>query len=76
VLVSGRGELTSPPERLSVDGGPWVGVSAWAGPWLSVERWWRPTQRRAAWLQVVLQTEAAHLLRSARGEWRFAATYD
>jgi len=76
VVVTGRGELTGVPEHLSVEGGPWLAVSAWAGPWLSIERWWRSSRRKAAWLQVVLDTGAAHLLKSDSGEWRFAATYD
>jgi len=76
VVVTGRGELTGVPERLSVEGGPWLAVSAWAGPWPSVERWWRSSRRTTAWLQVVLDTGSAHLLRSERDEWRFAATYD
>lgn len=76
VVVTGRGELSDIPEHLSVEGGPWLTISGWAGPWLSVERWWRSSRRRAAWLQVVLDTGAAYLLRSDRGEWRFAATYD
>ena len=37
---SGRGLLTAAPARLSVEGGPWTAVTAWAGPWPSEERWW------------------------------------
>ncbi len=33
VVVSGRGLLTATPGRLSVAGGPWTAVTAWAGPW-------------------------------------------
>lgn len=66
----------APGPAPSVEGGPCLAASAWAEPWLSVERWWRPSPHRAAWVQVVLATGAAHLLRSDRGQWRFAATYD
>ena len=40
VLVNGRGALSATPMRLSVAGGAWADVLAWAGPWPLEERWW------------------------------------
>ena len=51
VRVSARGLLTSSPDRLSVEGGPWEPLSGWAGPWPADERWWSRSRRRAARLQ-------------------------
>lgn len=39
VLLSDRGELSAPPERVAVRGRSRP-VSAWAGPWPLQERWW------------------------------------
>ncbi len=72
--VSARGLLTTTPARLSVDGGPWAELAAWAGPWPSEERWWSRSRRRGARLQVVTDA-AAHLLVTERGRWRVEATY-
>jgi protein ImuB len=76
VTVSGRGLASAPPARLSVDGGPWVAVAAWAGPWPAEERWWDPDgRRRRARLQVVAGVRA-HLLALEGGRWWVEATYD
>jgi hypothetical protein len=75
VTVSGRGELSAPPERLSVAGDRWTPVLGSAGPWPAWERWWRPSRQRTAHLQV-MTTGRAHLLRTDRGAWRLVATYD
>jgi protein ImuB len=77
VEVTGRGLLSADPARLSVAGGPWVEVTAWAGPWPADERWWDPAaHRRRARLQVVLADGSAHLLALEAGCWGIEATYD
>jgi hypothetical protein len=75
MVVSGRGLLTAPIDRLSVDGGPWENVAAWAGPWPVTERWWSVRRRRAR-LQVVTTDGVARLLCSERGRWWVEALYD
>ncbi len=76
VAVDGRGQATRPPARLSVDGGPWAAVEAWAGPWPCEERWWDPAAaRRRARFQVVADGRA-HLLALEGGRWWVEATYD
>lgn len=77
VEVSGRGELSAAPSRLSIDGGPWAQVAGWAGPWLVDERWWDPVgHRRRARFQVQMAGEGAHLLALEGGTWWVEATYD
>lgn len=77
VGVSGRGELSAPPARLSVAGGPWQEVAAWAGPWPVEERWWDPARaRRQARLQVVPVDGPARLVVLEAGCWHVTATYD
>ncbi len=75
VAVSGRGLLTEEVDRLSVDGGPWQVVVAWAGPWPVTERWWSVRRRRAR-LQVVTADGVARLLCTERGEWWVEGLYD
>jgi len=75
MVVSGRGLLTAPIDRLSVDGGPWEKVAAWAGPWPVTERWWSVRRRRAR-VQVVTEDGVARLLCSERGRWWVEALYD
>lgn len=75
MVVNGRGLLTAPIDRLSVDGGPWEKVAAWAGPWPVTERWWAVRRRRAR-LQVVTEEGVARLLCSERGRWWVEALYD
>ena len=53
-------------DRLSVEGGPWQAVAAWAGPWPVTERWWSARRRRAR-LQVVMADGTARLLVSRTG---------
>ncbi len=74
VGVSARGLLDAVPARLSVEGGPWARVTAWAGPWPTEERWWSRSHRRSARLQAVIGTDA-HLLLVERGRWWVEATY-
>jgi protein ImuB len=77
VTVSGRGAPSSPPRRLSVEGGPWRRIVGWAGPWLYDERWWDAIgHRRRARFQVALDDGTAHLVVLEAGEWWLEATYD
>lgn len=86
VGVSGRGVISSPPERLSVEGGPWSRITGWAGPWCVDERWWDPLgHRRKARIQVLVEpvgdprgtrSTQAHLLTLEVGTWWVEATYD
>jgi hypothetical protein len=75
MVVSGRGLLTTAIDRLSVGGGPWEQVVAWAGPWPVTERWWS-VRRRTARLQLVTADGVARLLRTERGQWWVEALYD
>jgi protein ImuB len=63
--------------RLSVAGGPWSTVTAWAGPWPVDERWWDDAahHRGARW-QVVTAEGTAHLLSQEGDRWEVEATYD
>ena len=75
MVVSGRGLLQAPVDRLSVNGGPWQEVVGWAGPWPVTERWWEVRRRRAR-LQVVTADGVARLLCNERGRWWVEAVYD
>jgi protein ImuB len=63
--------------QLSVAGGRWSAVSAWAGPWPVDERWWDDAahRRRARW-QVITADGMAHLLSQEGDRWEVEATYD
>jgi protein ImuB len=83
VKVSGRGELSAPPARVSVARsvmgslGSSSPITGWAGPWPIEERWWDPAAaRRRARLQVVTNTGRAYLLLLEGGDWWVEATYD
>ena len=77
VTVSGRGAPSAEPAKVSIDGGPWTEILAWAGPWPVDERWWDPDahRRRARW-QVLTADGTAHLLVVEGGRWSVEATYD
>jgi hypothetical protein len=75
VGVSGRGLLSGEPARLSVEGGPWQPITAWAGPWPVTERWWT-VRRRRAWVQAVTGDGVARLLCTERAQWWVEALYD
>lgn len=79
VQVSGRGELSGSPERVTVGEGRRANsrsVMAWAGPWPAEERWWDPVSvRRRARLQVVLDDDSAHVLVMEHGTWFLEASY-
>lgn len=74
VLVTGRGEMSSPPHEL-VDRTGSRRIVAWAGPWPLHERWWSPAVRRSARLQVVLDDDSAHLVAVQRRQWSIEGTY-
>jgi protein ImuB len=75
--VSGRGEMSAAPARVSVGGGPWVDVAAWAGPWPLEERWWDAAhRRRRARAQLVTADGTARLVSLEAGRWHVEATYD
>lgn len=78
IRVSGRGLPSSVPSKISVEGGPWTAVDAWAGPWPADERWWDPDPRsrhRRARLQIALSDGTAHLCILEKGAWCLEATY-
>ncbi|MHB8682024.1 MAG: hypothetical protein ACYDA2_08020 [Acidimicrobiales bacterium] len=76
VMVSAGGLCSSAPARLSVDGGPYQAVAAWAGPWPVDERWWTGRRRRRARLQLVTDGGDALLLVRERGGWWVEGAYD
>jgi protein ImuB len=77
VTVTARGLLSGSPAAVSIAGGPWVDVAAWAGPWPAEERWWdTAASRRRARLQVCLDDQTAYLIARESGHWRIEATYD
>lgn len=77
VAVTGRGAVSAPPARVSIDGGGWRRVERWAGPWLVDERWWDPiAHRRRARFQVVDEAGEAHLLALEAGCWWAEGRYD
>ena len=78
IRVSGRGLPSAVPARVSVEGGPWTPVEAWAGPWPADERWWDPdpkSRHRRARLQLALSDGTAHLCILENGAWSLEATY-
>jgi protein ImuB len=77
VTVSGRGQVSAPPARMSAEGAPWLAVTAWAGPWPVAERWWDPrAARRRARFQLVTEDGAAWLVAVQNGRWLIEARYD
>lgn len=77
ISVTGRGDISAAPARLSVDGGPWCEVVAWAGPWPLEERWWdEASGRRRARTQLVTADGLARLVVLEGGRWHVEATYD
>jgi len=77
VEVTGRGQLSGAPGRLSVAGGPPVAVTAWAGPWPVTERWWDSEHAcRKARFQLVTADGAAWLAVVQDGRWLIEASYD
>lgn len=76
VIVSGRGDVSSTPTRVSRDGVHWRSVVSWAGPWLLDERWWDADRaRRRARFQLVDDEGEAILAYVEGGRWWLAGTY-
>jgi hypothetical protein len=76
--VSGRGEASAAPDRLSSPalprgGGP---VEGWAGPWLQDLRWWDPPARRRRALWQIVAAGIACLVSVEGGEAHLEALYD
>src|ERR1022692_1339961 len=77
VEVTGRGQLSGAPARVSVAGGPPVAVTAWTGPWPVPERWWDPERAcRKGRFQLVTADGAAWLAVVQDGRWLIEASYD
>lgn len=77
VGVTGRAQVSAPPARVSVGGGPWLAITAWAGPWPVAERWWRPRlARRRARFQLLTEDGTAWLAAVQDGRWLIEAKYD
>jgi len=77
VTVSGRGEVSAAPQRVTDSRGGSRTVVSWTGPWPLDERWWRPSaRRRQARFQLVLDDGSAHLCVLESGRWWREATYD
>ena len=77
VEVTGRGQLSGEPARLSVAGGPPLAVTAWTGPWPVTERWWDPEHAcRKARFQLVTVDGGAWLAVVQDGCWLIEASYD
>jgi len=77
VRVTAGGLASGPPWRLSVDGGQWQEVAAWAGPWPVDERWWsRGGHRRRAYVQLVTDRSRAYLLVRNGRRWWVEGAYD
>jgi protein ImuB len=76
VRVTGRGEVTGPPDRLVLDGRA-RRVMGWAGPWPVDQRWWDPRRhRRIARFQLVTDDGAARLVAVEQQCWSVLAVYD
>ena len=78
VTVSGRGEASAAPERLTSPalprgGGP---VEAWAGPWVQDLRWWDPPARRRRALWQIVAAGVACLVSVEGGAAHLEAIYD
>jgi protein ImuB len=77
VIVTGRGEVSADPARLSLDDGPPLAITAWTGPWPVTERWWDPVQAcRKARFQLVTVEGSAWLALVRDGGWFIEARYD
>ncbi|MGA9103252.1 DNA polymerase Y family protein [Aeromicrobium sp.] len=78
VVVSGRGAVSSPPDRFRAEvSAPWQPVASWAGPWPVDELWWdEAAARRIARFQVVGVDGSAWLMVVEDGHWFTEARYD
>ncbi|MDW3180356.1 MAG: DNA polymerase Y family protein, partial [Acidimicrobiia bacterium] len=76
ITVSGRGDVSAPPAKVSHDERCWRRVVAWAGPWLLDERWWDIDRaRRRARFQLIDEDGEAILAYIESGKWWLAGTY-
>lgn len=78
VRVSGRGDASSPPERMLISQGRgrWERIVGWAGPWPLEERWWDlQAHRRQARMQILTESGDAHLVVLEGGDWWIEASY-
>ncbi len=77
VTVTGRGQVSAEPARLSVAGGRQLAITAWTGPWPVTERWWDPEHAcRKARFQLVTIDGSAWLGIVVDGQWLIEASYD
>jgi len=77
VAVTAAGLVSAAPARLSLAGGPWQTLSAWAGPWPLDERWWsKRSRRRRARMQLVTEAGMAYLVVRERAGWWLEGAYD
>jgi protein ImuB len=76
VTVSRRGVVSKQPTRLRLAQKN-ERIIAWAGPWTSDDQWWDSSKhQRRAFLQIVTESGAAHLVAVSGGSWLLDATYD
>lgn len=76
ITVSRRGVVSRQPTRVRSSQKS-ERVIAWAGPWTSDDQWWDiDKQKRRAFLQIVTESGAAHLVAVSGGNWLLDATYD
>lgn len=76
ISVGGRGELSSAPVTLTVDGQDPLAITAWAGPWPVDEWWWDERRhRRLARFQLVTADGMARLAVVEHQQWWILAVY-
>jgi len=77
VTVTGRGEVSATPTRLSIADRPPLMITAWTGPWPVTERWWDPEHAcRKARFQLVTADGSAWLAVVQDQRWLIEAGYD
>lgn len=76
VVITGRGMLSTTPQKMRFPNGSWQQIVTFAGPWLANERWWLPQPHRAARFQFVTDTGDAYLTAQRSGSWFVEALYD
>jgi protein ImuB len=77
VTVTGRGQVSAEPVRLTVADGPPLPITAWTGPWPVTERWWDLGEScRKARFQLVTLDGSAWLAVVKDGDWLIEASYD
>ncbi len=77
ITVTGRGQVSAEPARLSIAGRPPMVITAWTGPWPVTERWWDPVDAcRKARFQLVTMDGSAWLAVVREASWLIEASYD